>query len=105
MNARGAANLRQLVRDLVFERLVHLALPRIPLGFDGSFQSTMRHAESTAVGFNKKGAGSYYPLFCTIAQTGQVLDFLHRSGNVHDSHGAREFWPVFRRSVRPCRGC
>jgi hypothetical protein len=30
-------------------------------------------------------------LFCTIAQTGQVLDFLHRPGNVHDSRGAREF--------------
>jgi hypothetical protein len=45
------------------------------------------------VGFNKikKGARSYYPLFCTVAQTGQVLDFAHRSGNVHDSRGAREF--------------
>jgi hypothetical protein len=45
------------------------------------------------VGFNKKkkGARGYYPLFCTIAQTSQVLDFLHRSGNVHDSRGARAF--------------
>jgi len=49
--------------------------------------------KATAVGFNKKkkGARSYYPLFCTIAQTGQVFDFLHRSGNVHDSRGARDF--------------
>jgi hypothetical protein len=53
----------------------------------------MKHAEGTAVGFNKKkkGARSYYPLFCTIAQTGQFLDMHHRAGNVHDSNGAPEF--------------
>jgi hypothetical protein len=92
-DARSVANLRELLRELLFQRLRELALPRITLDFDGSVQSTMRHAEGTAVGFNKKkkGARSYYPLFCTTAQTGQVLDFLHRSGNVHDSHGAREF--------------
>ncbi len=55
--------------------------------------STARKAEGTAVGFNKikRGARSYYPLFCTIAQTGQVFDVLHRPGNVHDSRGAGEF--------------
>ncbi len=92
-DAKSVANLRSLLRKLLLERLVRLALPRITLDFDGSVLSTMRHAEGTAVGFNKKkkGARSYYPLFCTVAQTGQVLDFLHRSGNVHDSHGAREF--------------
>jgi len=26
-----------------------------------------------------------------VAQTGQVLDVLHRSGNVHDSKGSVEF--------------
>jgi hypothetical protein len=52
-----------------------------------------RSVEGTAVGYNnkKKGLRSYYPLFCTIAQTGQVFDVYHRPGNVHDSHGAREF--------------
>ena len=47
----------------------------------------------TAVGYNKKKKGqrSYYPLFCTVAQTGQVLDVWHRAGNVHDSNGARAF--------------
>jgi len=34
---------------------------------------------------------SYYPLFCTVAQSGQALDALHRSGNVHDSNGAIGF--------------
>ena len=50
-------------------------------------------AEGTAVGYNKKKKGqrSYYPLFCTVAQTGQVLDVWHRPGNVHDSNGARRF--------------
>lgn len=85
--------LRRLVRRLVVDRLRELALSRVTLDFDGSVQSTTRRAEGTAVGFNKKkkGARSYYPLFCTIAQTAQVLDFLHRSGNVHDSRGARAF--------------
>jgi hypothetical protein len=39
----------------------------------------------------KKGQRSYYPLYCTVAQTGQVLDVLHRSGNVRDSNGGETF--------------
>ncbi len=90
---KAVENVRRLLKDMLFERLRSLGLARITLDFDGSVLSTTRRAEGTAVGFNKKkkGARSYYPLFCTIAQTGQVLDLLHRSGNVHDSHGAREF--------------
>src|SRR4029077_3717550 len=59
-------------RGLVLERLEKEALQTVTLDFDGSVQSTKRHAEGTAVGFNKekKGARSYYPLFCTVAQTG-----------------------------------
>jgi hypothetical protein len=86
-------NLRRALREIVLERLLSLAPARITLDFDGSVQSTKGHREGTAVGFNKKkkGARSYYPLFCTIAQTGQVFDFLHRPGNVHDSNGAKAF--------------
>lgn len=89
----SVSKLRDLLTDMVLERMDTLALARITLDFDGSVQSTKRRAEGTAVGFNKKkkGARSYYPLFCTLAQTGQVFDFLHRSGNVHDSNGARAF--------------
>jgi hypothetical protein len=85
--------LRQLLRQLVLDRIKKSALARITLDFDGSVRSTTRRAEGTAVGFNKKkkGARSYYPLFCTVAQTGQVFDLLDRPGNVHDSNGAREF--------------
>jgi len=92
-DAKSAESLRRLLREMIFERLQILGLARITLDFDGSVQSTGRFAEGTAVGFNKKkkGARSYYPLFCSVAQTGQVLDFLHRSGNVHDSNGARTF--------------
>ena len=72
------------------------------LDFDGSVLSTGRHAEGTAVGFNKKkkGARSYYPLFCTVAQTDQVLDVHHRPGNVHDSNGADAFIGQCLHSVR-----
>ncbi len=90
---KSVEKLRSLLGDLVLERLCSHSLPRITLDFDGSVQSFKRKAQGSAVGFNKKkkGARSYYPLFCTVAQTGQVLNFLHRSGNVHDSNGAREF--------------
>jgi len=90
---RAVENLRGLLRELLFARLESMGLARITLDFDGSVISTTRRAEGTAVGYNKrkKGARSYYPLFCTVAQSGQVLDFLHRAGNVHDSRGAREF--------------
>lgn len=92
-DAQSVEALRSLLGEQVFHRLQVMALARITLDFDGSVQSTQRKAEGTAVGFNKKkkGARSYYPLFCTWAQTGQVIDFLHRPGNVHDSNGAKAF--------------
>ncbi len=85
--------LRELCRELVIKRLAGLQLARITLDCDGSVLSSQRKAEGSAVGFNKKKKGqrSYYPLFITIAQTGQVFDFLHRPGNVHDSKGACAF--------------
>jgi len=93
LDATGVANLRNLIRQRVLGRLAALGLARITLDFDGSVLSTGRFAEGTAVGFNrkKKGQRSYYPLFCTVAQTGQVLDVWHRPGNVHDSNGAQDF--------------
>ena len=92
-DTKSVDGLRAANSQLVLERLAQSGSKTITLDFDGSVQSTRRHAEGTAVGFNKekKGARSYYPLFCVVAQTGQVLDVLHRSGNVHDSRGSVEF--------------
>jgi hypothetical protein len=80
-------------RSLVLDRLVAEQLTRITLDFDGSVCSTRRRAEGTAVGFNcnRKGERSYYPLLCTVAQSGQIFDVLPRSGNVHDSNGSLDF--------------
>jgi hypothetical protein len=93
LDDKSVTDLRRLSRQRVLEQLSRLRLARITLDFDGSVLSTGRFAEGTAVGFNrkKKGQRSYYPLFCTIAQTGQVLDVWHRPGNVHDSNGAKSF--------------
>jgi len=93
MESEGFENVRKLLRSMVIEGLQREQLPRLTMDFDGSVQSTKGHAEGTAVGYNKskKGARSYYPLFCTVAQTGQFFDLLHRPGNVHDSNGAAEF--------------
>ncbi len=93
LDADSVQNLRNLSQTFVLDRLTQERLSRVTLDFDGSVLSTTRHAEGTAVGYNrkKKGARSYYVLFCTVAQTGQFLDRLHRPGNVHDSNGAVDF--------------
>lgn len=86
--------IRAYCRTLVLTKARETMLYRITLDFDGSVLTTQgRNIEGTAVGYNKKkkGARSYYPLFCTLAQTGQVFDVYHRPGNVHDSRGAKEF--------------
>lgn len=91
---RGSVeNVRALSKEYALERLKAQEFARITLDFDGSVISTGRYAEGSAVGYNKnkKGARSYYPLFCTIPQTGQVLDVLHRAGNVHDSRDSLRF--------------
>ncbi len=90
----GLDKIRHLCRAMVIERIRALHLWRLTLDFDGSVSwTTSQHTEGTAVGYNrkKKGARSYYPLFCTLAQTGQVFDVWHRPGNVHDSNGAQAF--------------
>jgi hypothetical protein len=75
MESKEVEKVRQLSKSFVIEGLVRECLPRLTMDFDGSVQSTKGHPEGSAVGFNKqkKGARSYYPLFCTIAQTGQIF--------------------------------
>lgn len=93
-DARSVDKLRELLRDIVGRRVCSASPARITLDFDGSVLSTKaRRIEGTAVGYNKKqkGCRSYYPLFATVAQTGQVFDVLHRAGNCHDSRGATDF--------------
>ena len=92
-DAQSVGKVRVESSTVVMERLVAERFASVTLDFDGSVLSTGRHAEGTAVGFNKKkkGARSYYPLFCTVAQTDQVLDVHHWPGNVHDSNGADTF--------------
>ena len=102
MDGRSVEQLRGVNRQRVLARLQDLRLSRVTLDFDGSVLATGRFAEGSAVGFNrkKKGQRSYYPLFCTVAQTGQVLDVWHRPGNVHDSNGAKAFIETCVRAVR-----
>lgn len=94
MDEKSIANVRRLNRELVLNRLLKSNILRITLDFDGSVYHTFgKNIEGTAVGYNKKkkGARSYYPLLCTIAQLGLVFDLHHRPGNVHDSNGAKKF--------------
>ncbi len=84
----------KLSGEIVLERVKEERLRTLTVDFDGSVLSTKsRGTEGTAVGFNRKAKGqrSYYPFFATLAQTAQVLNVLHRPGNVHDSNGAPRF--------------
>lgn len=102
MDHDSVEKVRGMVRSLVIEGLKRVRLPRLTMDFDGSVLSTKGHAQGTAVGFNKlkKGSRSYYPLFCTIAQTSQFFDLHHRPGNVHDSNGACQFMRRCFQTVR-----
>lgn len=93
LDAQAIIEVRYCNRNIVLERLQKERFSRITLDFDGSVLSTGRKAQGSAVGYNKKKKGqrSYYPLYCTIAQTGQVFDVWNRPGNVHDSNGASAF--------------
>ena len=94
LDQRELSELREhCIREIVLERLETERFPRVTLDFDGLVQTTCGHAEGTAIGYNRrrKGARSYYPQFCTIAQTDQFFDMLHRPGNVHDANGADDF--------------
>jgi hypothetical protein len=93
LDAGSVEKVRLLCREYVLSRLQQQSFPRVTLDFDGSVIPTGRFAEGSAVGYNnhRKGERSYYPLFCTVAQTAQVLDVYHRGGNVHDSHRSIEF--------------
>jgi Transposase DDE domain group 1 len=89
-------------RELVLGRITQENLARVTLDFDGSVLTTRGYTEGSAVGYNTKrrGARSDSPLFCTIAQTGQFLDFPHRPGNVHDSNGAKAFMLACAQAAR-----
>jgi hypothetical protein len=91
---RSVANLHATIREIFYERILEQGFTRLTIDFDGTVVwTTGGGKEGTASGFNKKkkGARGYYPLLCTCAQTGQVVDFLFRPGDVHDSNGAVDF--------------
>jgi hypothetical protein len=91
---RAVEKVGTMVTNMVKERMVVEDFPRVTLDFDGSVITTKgRNIEGTAIGFNKKSKGnrSYYPIFCTFAQAGQVFKARQRAGNVHDSNGSHPF--------------
>ena len=82
METQSSENYRGLSRSLVIAGLQREDFSRLTFDFDGSVLSTKGHAEGTAVGFNKakKGARSYYPLFCTVAQTRPIFRCVPSAG-------------------------
>ena len=82
--------------------LEHIDTKRYTLDIDGSVLTTGLQVERARRGFNPhhRKNPSYYPILCTVAQTGHVLGHQNRRGNVHDSHQAAAF---VRRNVRTLR--
>lgn len=75
---------------------------RWTLDIDGSVLTTGLQVERAQRGFNPhhRKNPSYYPILCTVAQTGHVLGHQNRRGNITDSHGAAAF---LRKNVRTVR--
>ncbi len=108
--ARSVGKVRAVSRTVVLERVAE-RFANVTLDFDGSVLSTGRHAEGTAVGFNKKkkGARSYYPLFAPWPRPTKCSPCTIDPGNVHDSNGASAFIErcvrTVRESLRSRRAC
>ena len=82
--------LSELLRDVAFSTWAHGKLRRITIDLDGTVVRTGGCVEGAEHGFNPHHPKdpSYYPLTAHLAQTGQLLDVVNRSGRVHDSEGA-----------------
>jgi hypothetical protein len=78
VDQRAVDKVRDLVQDLVIQRLKKLSLARLTLDFDGSVISTrQRRAEGTAVGFNKQKKGAQLLSFVLYhCSNRQVLMFV-----------------------------
>jgi hypothetical protein len=94
LDSQAFLSAKTLSKQIVLDRLQASDFACLTVDFDGSVIWTKsRNTEGTAIGYNtkKRGARGYYPLFATLAQTGQVLDLLYRPGNIHDTEGAADF--------------
>ena len=82
--------LRELLRDVAFSTWADAKLRRVTLDLDGTVVRTGNCVDGAERGFNPHHPKdpSYYPLTAHLAQTGQILDVMNRSGRVHDSEGA-----------------
>jgi Transposase DDE domain group 1 len=85
--------LMQLNRELLYEQIEQLKLPRLTIDLDGTVICAGAQVAWAARGYNPhhRKVSSYYPLLAHLAQTGQVLRLKNRPGNVHDSKGAEAF--------------
>ncbi len=90
---RSLSALVKVTRELLYEDIDRLALPRLTIDVDGTVINTGSTVAWAARGFNPhhRKVKSYYPLLAHLAQTGQILRLRNRPGNVHDSRGAVHF--------------
>ncbi len=82
--------LRELLREVAFETWSRGSLRRVTLDLDGTVVRTGNAVDGADRGFHPHHPKdpSYYPLTAHLAQTGQILDVVNRSGRVHDSEGS-----------------
>ncbi len=92
-----------VTRELLYEEIERLRLPRLTIDVDGTIINTGSKVAWAFRGFNPhhRKVKSYYPLLAHLAQTGQILRLRNRPGNVHDSKGALHF---LRETIRELRG-
>jgi hypothetical protein len=94
--------LGELLREVAYETAREAGLSRATIDLDGTVVRTGLFAEGAERGFNPHHPKdkSYYPLTAHLAQTGQLLAVVNRTGNVHDSEQALETLAFLVRDVR-----
>jgi len=94
--------LATVIRDLVYDTILWARLARLTIDLDGTVLRTGLGVERAERGFNPHHPKdkSYYPLTAHLAQTGQILRVMNRSGNVNDSTQAVEFLRVVLGELR-----
>ena len=93
MSFRTWPEIDRLSRFVAKASLENVDSRRWTLDYDGSVLTTGLQVERAERGFNPhhRKNPSYYPILCTLAQTGHVIGHMNRRGNVHDSHRSAEF--------------
>jgi len=89
----GAHTLHELMLSISRNFIKKTGLKRITIDCDSTVKTVYGHQEGASKGYNphKKGATSYHPLLCFLAESKQIINSWFRAGDAYTSNGIVEF--------------